>query len=179
VREQYDLANGSVYYFDLSSYSANTSNSGTSALTYGGKSYGYEDGTRHYVPFTYVGTVNAYVLRSGFQDPGSSSYAANSTDPTYSFGYRYDHSLFVSSVPVTTNSQWGTFGVWGGSPNYGNQNFTLRSMSGGSDSGSAMATPATNEFDQIIQKNSDWGTNLLYAPGWQFMQDTTVHLLYG
>ena len=128
------------------------------------------------MPFTYVGTINAYALKDGWQNPNSSSYAANSTDPAYSYGCRYDHSLFVSSVPVTTGSTWNYFGVvWSQTPNYGSKNFTLRSMSGGSSSGTTMATPATNEFDQIIQKNSNWGTNLLYAPGWQWMQDTTIY----
>ena len=51
VEEQFDLAPGTRYYFDLSL-----------AQIPGTVNGSLPDGTLHYVPFTYAGTVNAYVL---------------------------------------------------------------------------------------------------------------------
>ena len=58
--EQFSLAPGGRYYFDLSAMDIpGTANSGNS---YGAASL--PDTSLHYVPFTYAGTVNAYKLTS-------------------------------------------------------------------------------------------------------------------
>lgn len=54
VTEQFNLTNGGTYYFDLSGETANI----------GTINDAVPDTSLHYVPFTYVGTVNAYSLDS-------------------------------------------------------------------------------------------------------------------
>ncbi len=54
VIEQFTLPMGETYYFDLSSEAGNI----------GTINADLPDDTLHYVPFTYVGTINAYDLDS-------------------------------------------------------------------------------------------------------------------
>ena len=96
VDEQFTLAPGGRYYFDLSAMDIpGTVNSNL------------PDSTLHYVPFTYVGMVNAYVLKlaSNHVD-GSSEQASVAKDKDAQYGYAYEHSLFIADYKVTTNISW-------------------------------------------------------------------------
>lgn len=76
VEEQFEgLTPGSTYYFDLSSEKGNI----------GMVNNRLPDTTLHYVPFTYVGTINAYSLhgRSGSPTTDSETAASNTTDPKH------------------------------------------------------------------------------------------------
>ena len=80
--EQFNLARGGRYYFDLSAMGIpGTANSGNS---YGAASL--PDTSLHYVPFTYAGTVDAYAL--------TSETAITEEDAEQN---KYDHSLFIAS----------------------------------------------------------------------------------
>ena len=81
IDEQFTLAPGGTYYFDLSA--AGIPGTVNNALP--GK-------TMHYVPFTYVGTVDAYLLKN--EDDSN-------TQP-------YEHSLFVADYAVTHTANWNT-----------------------------------------------------------------------
>jgi hypothetical protein len=84
---------------------------------------------------TYGGTVNAYVLNSNSSGvDGSSGTAAGTTDSTNAkYGYRYDHSVFVSDYPLTTKTSWNALNtaklVFG--TDFGGGAYTLRVPSGG------------------------------------------------
>lgn len=82
--EQFTLTPGGRYYFDLSAM--NIPGTLNSALP---------DGTLHYVPFTYVGTVEAYKLTS-----------AMATTEEYAQQNKYAHSLFVADYAVTLKVNW-------------------------------------------------------------------------
>lgn len=93
-KEQFSLAPGSTYYFDLSG-----------ADIPGDKNGSLPDDSLHWVPFTYAGTVNAYVLKSRSANDntakGDSANAAGSTAPDNPIGYTYDHGLFIADYNVT------------------------------------------------------------------------------
>ena len=79
--EQFSLAPGGRYYFDLSAMNIpGTANSNL------------PDSTLHYVPFTYAGTVDAYKLTS-----------AMATTDGYAEQNKYAHSLFVADYAVTVS----------------------------------------------------------------------------
>ena len=83
-KEQFTLAPGGTYYFDLSGESIpGTAND---ALP---------DSTMHYVPFTYAGTVDAYKLTSEM-----------ATTEEYAQQNEYAHSLFVADYAVTHAVSW-------------------------------------------------------------------------
>jgi hypothetical protein len=168
--EQFNLPAGQTYYFDMSEDKVTLGGTTNAALP---------DTSRHYVPFTYVGTINAYRLNSsGFKSgTGASATAANNTtDPNSNFGYRYDHSLFISQYNVV-NSQSCNALAWTYSHNgtYDNGKYRLRMPTGGYTSNSAAAqTPLSNEWDQILNKsgsesNDGWIKN--WSGIWSFMQD--------
>ena len=77
--EQFNLAPGGVYYFDLSG--VGIPDTVNDALP---------DNTLHYVPFTYAGTVDAYKLTSEM-----------ATTEEYAETYKYAHSLFVADYAAT------------------------------------------------------------------------------
>jgi len=79
------LTLGGTYYFDLSGEIGNN----------GIVNNKLPDTTLHYVPFTYVGTINAYSLhgRSGSPTTDPETAASNTTDPNHPIGYRSDRSL--------------------------------------------------------------------------------------
>ena len=82
--EQFSLTPGGRYYFDLS------------AMNIPGKVNGrLPDSTLHYVPFTYVGTVNAYKL--------TSETATTEEDAQRE---KYPHSLFIADYAVTHTVSW-------------------------------------------------------------------------
>ena len=149
--EQFTLASGGRYYFDLSAMNIpGTVNSNL------------PDSTLHYVPFTYAGTVDAYVLKPASNHVEDSSEQASVTkDKNAQYGYAYEHSLFIADYRVTTNISWIDLNnagfIFGKTNTAGGINYTLRAPTMGSIYKSPMrGAPANNEWDQILAKNSDF-----------------------
>ena len=158
--EQFTLASGGRYYFDLSAM--NISGTVNSNLP---------DSTLHYVPFTYVGTVNAYRLTS-----------ETATTEEYAQKNKYPHSLFVADYAVTHTVSWDNLNtaglIFGKDYAAGGVDYTLRAPSVGSSytgSGdSERGTPKSNEWDKILDKDDG------YIKNWREMlscgQDTTIRI---
>jgi len=158
--EQFSLAPGGRYYFDLSSM--NIPGTANSTLP---------DSTLHYVPFTYAGTVDAYKLTS-----------EKATTEEYAKQNKYPHSLFVADHAVTHTVSWddlNTAGlIFGKNYASGGVDYTLRAPSVGSSytgSGdSERGTPKSNEWDKILDKDDgyikNWGKMLSCG------QDTTIRI---
>ena len=149
--EQFTLAPGGRYYFDLSAMNIpGTVNSNL------------PDSTLHYVPFTYAGTVDAYVLKPASNHVEDSSEQASVTkDKNAQYGYAYEHSLFIADYRVTTDISWIDLNnagfIFGKTNTAGGINYTLRAPTMGSIYKSPMrGVPANNEWDQILTKNSDF-----------------------
>ena len=143
--EQFSLTPGGTYYFDLSGASIpGTANSNL------------PDSMLHYVPFTYVGTVNAYKLTSEM-----------ATTEAYAQQEKYPHSLFVADYVVTNDVSWNTLNtadlIFGKNYASGGVDYTLRAPSVGSSytgSGdSTRGTPLSNEWDRILDKDSGYIKN--------------------
>ena len=155
--EQFTLAPGGRYYFDLSAM--NISGTVNSNLP---------DSTLHYVPFTYAGTVNAYKLTSEM-----------ATTEEYAQKNKYPHSLFIADYAVTHTVSWddlNTAGlIFGKNYASGGVDYTLRAPSVGSDNrgsgDSERGTPQSNEWDRILDKDSDYIKNWNGIYSWG--QDTT------
>ena len=151
IDEQFTLAPGGRYYFDLSAMDIpGTVNSNL------------PDGTLHYVPFTYAGTVDAYVLKPASNHvDGSSEQASVAKDKDAQYGYAYEHSLFIADYKVTTNISWidlnnASF-IFGKAYTADGINYTLRAPTMGSYfKSSQRGNPDNNEWDQLITKNSDF-----------------------
>ena len=161
--EQFSLAPGGTYYFDLSGASIpGTVNTGN---IFGATSL--PDTTLHYVPFTYAGTVNAYKL---------------TTEMATTEEYAHPHSLFVADYAVTNNVSWDALNtadlIFGKNYASGGVDYTLRAPSVGSSytgSGdSERGTPKSNEWDKILDKDDG------YIKNWREMlscgQDTTIRI---
>ena len=151
IDEQFTLAPGGRYYFDLSAMDIpGTVNSNL------------PDGTLHYVPFTYAGTVDAYVLKPASNHvEDSSEQASVTTDKNAQYGYAYEHSLFIADYRVTTDISWIDLNnagfIFGKTNTAGGINYTLRAPTMGSIYKSPKrGDPANNEWDQLITKNSDF-----------------------
>ena len=138
IDEQFTLTPGGRYYFDLSAMGI----PGTVNSTLDGGTQ--TDGTLHYVPFTYVGTVDAYSLDS-----------AADTDTT-----SYEHSLFIANYNVTHFVSWDALDkqglIFGKTYSSGSIDYTMRAPSAGTaynghygESG----IPANNEWDTILKKS--------------------------
>ena len=140
IDEQFTLTPGGRYYFDLSAMDIpGTANSNL------------PDKTLHYVPFTYVGTVNAYSME-------------NETDTAKQ---PYEHSLFIADYNVKCSLQRETLAemnlIYGQTYTASNVNYTLRAPSVGDHhrnegEGSGLA-PIDNEWDTIYQKSADYIKN--------------------
>ena len=150
--EQFSLAPGGRYYFDLS------------AMNIPGKvNGGLPDSTLHYVPFTYAGTIEAYKLTSEM-----------ATTEEYAQKNKYPHSLFVADYAVTHTVSWddlNTAGlIFGKDYAAGGVGYTLRAPSCGSgftDSGdSERGTPQSNEWDAVLNKNSGYIQNWNQMYSW-------------
>ena len=149
IDEQFTLTPGGRYYFDLSAMNIpGTANSNL------------PDSTLHYVPFTYVGTVNAYSLKSEADKDTTS----------------YEHSLFIANYNVTHTVSWDALNtaglLFGKDYAGGGVNYTLRAPSAGlhySYDQNVGGTPRNNEWDVILDKakqgNND-NTNG-YVKNWQ------------
>ena len=154
--EQFTLAPGGRYYFDLSAM--NISGTVNSNLP---------DSTLHYVPFTYVGTVNAYKLTS-----------ETATTQAYAQREKYPHSLFVADYVVTRTISWGDLNgaglIFGKDYVAGGVNYTLRAPSVGSNytgsGNSERGVPQSNEWDTMLNKDSGYIQNWNEMYSWG--QDT-------
>ena len=151
IDEQFTLAPGGRYYFDLSAMNIPGTVNGD-----------LPDSTLHYVPFTYAGTVNAYVLKPASNHvEDSSEQASVTTDKNAQYGYAYEHSLFIADYRVTTDISWIDLNnagfIFGKTNTAGGINYTLRAPTMGSIYKSPKrGDPANNEWDQILTKNSDF-----------------------
>ena len=155
--EQFSLAPGGRYYFDLSAMNIpGTANSNL------------PDSTLHYVPFTYAGTVDAYKLTS-----------AMATTDGYAEQNKYAHSLFVADYAVTHTVSWDDLNtkglIFGKNYASGGVDYTMRAPSAGSqsnnngkDDSSTRGIPKSNEWDAILDKaNQDWKDNTSgYIKNW-------------
>ena len=154
--EQFSLAPGGRYYFDLS------------AMNIPGTANGdLPDSTLHYVPFTYAGTVDAYKLTSEM-----------ATTEEYAETYKYAHSLFIADFAVTHEVSWDNLNakglIFGNSYAAGGVDYTLRAPSVGSNytgsGNSERGVPQSNEWDTMLNKDSGYiqNWNAMYSWG----QDT-------
>ena len=160
--EQFTLAPGGRYYFDLSAVNIPGTANGS-----------LPDSTLHYVPFTYVGTVEAYKLTS-----------AMATTEEYAQQNKYAHSLFVADYAVTHKVNWNNLDtaslIFGKDYVAGGVDYTLRAPSCGSgftgSGDSECGTPQSNEWDAVLDKNSGYiqNWNKMYSWG----QDTSSYELW-
>ena len=152
VDEQFTLAPGGTYYFDLSAMNIpGTANGGNSD-----GAVSLPDTSLHYVPFTYAGTIEAYNLTS-----------ATATTEEYAQREKYPHSLFIADYAVTHKVNWNNLDtaslIFGKNYASGGVDYTLRAPSVGSNStGSAdsqRGVPQSNEWDTMLNKNSGYIQN--------------------
>ena len=143
--EQFSLAPGGRYYFDLS------------AMNIPGRVNGrLPDSTLHYVPFTYAGTIEAYKLTSEM-----------ATTEEYAQQNKYPHSLFVADYVVTHTVSWNNLDtaslIFGKDYASSGVDYTLRAPSVGSNytgsGNSERGTPQSNEWDAVLDKNSGYIQN--------------------
>ena len=164
LSEQFSLKPGDTYYFDLSAMNIpGTANGGNSD-----GAVSLPDTSLHYVPFTYVGTIEAYKLTS-----------ATATTEEYAQQNKYPHSLFVADYAVTHTVSWDDLNtkslIFGKNYASGGVDYTLRAPSVGSNftgsGNSERGVPQSNEWDTMLNKNSGYiqNWNKMYSWG----QDTS------
>ena len=154
--EQFNLALGGRYYFDLSAMGIP-----------GTVNDALPDKTMHYVPFTYAGTVDAYKLTS-----------ERETTEEYAQKNKYLHSLFVADYAVKHTVSWNDLNtanlIFGKDYAAGSVDYTLRAPSVGSDrtglNESQRGTPQSNEWDKLLDKNDGYIKNWKRMASWG--QDT-------
>ena len=152
INEQFSLAPGGRYYFDLSA--AGIPGTVNDALP---------DKTMGYVPFTYAGTVDSYKL--------TSEMATTEEDAEQN---QYPHSLFVADYAVTHTISWDDLNtanlIFGKNYAAGGVSYTLRAPSAGSGSTgsgeSKRGTPQSNEWDRILDKNDGYIKNWSRMHSW-------------
>ena len=154
---------GKTYYFDLSGESIP-----------GAVNANLPDTTLHYVPFTYVGTLDGYVLKpasGGVLD--SSDKAANTTDSSAPYGHAYLHSLFIADHILTTDVSYDMLNaadyIFGNSCTVNDVDYTLRAPTIGNSYAvsASQGIPENNEWDQILFKDTGFIKNLfLSTPSW-------------
>ena len=158
IDEQFTLAPGGTYYFDLSAMGIP-----------GTVNDALPDKTMRYVPFTYAGTVAAYKLTSEM-----------ATTEEYAETYKYAHSLFIADFAVTHEVSWDELNagrlIFGKDCAAGGVEYMLRAPSVGSDSTgsgeSTRGTPQSNEWDRILDKNDGYIKNWSRMHSWG--QDTSL-----
>ena len=158
-KEQFTLAPGGRYYFDLSAMNIPGTVNGN-----------LPDSTLRYVPFTYAGTVNAYKLTS-----------ETATTEEYAQQNKYLHSLFIADFAVTNDVSWDALNtaglIFGKDYVAGGVDYTLRAPSCGSgftgSDDSERGTPQSNEWDAVLDKNSGYVKNWNDIYSWG--QDTSSY----
>ena len=143
--EQFSLALGGTYYFDLSGENIPGTANGS-----------LPDASLHYVPFTYAGTVNAYKLTTEM-----------ATTEEYAQQNKYPHSLFVADYAVTHTVSWNGLNdeglIFGKNYASGGVDYTLRAPSVGSNAtgsgDSQRGVPQSNEWDTMLNKDSGYIQN--------------------
>ena len=164
--EQFSLTPGGRYYFDLSAMNIpGTANGGNSD-----GAVSLPDTSLHYVPFTYVGTIEAYKLTS-----------ATATTEEYAQQNKYPHSLFVADYAVTHTVSWDDLNtkslIFGKDYASGGVDYTLRAPSVGSNytgsGNSERGVPQSNEWDTMLNKDSGYiqNWNKMFSCG----QDVSSH----
>lgn len=140
------LTVGEEYWFDLSGVNK-TGQTLNTALP---------DGTLTWVPFVYMGTVNAYVLNeSSNNETDASDQASGATDSNATYGYTYEHSLFLSrnylfqNTSATWNDLNGKGLIFGTNMELGGITYRLRAPSGGNQLGYSSGYTA-------LPENSEW-----------------------
>ena len=150
AEEQFDLALGGTYYFDLSAENI-----------IGDINKQLPDTGLHYVPFTYTGTIDAYSLKN-YDVLDWRSYA---------------HSLFVSDYNVSNTFDWNDFVdsglIYGKAYTYGGIDYTLRTLSNGYTMGWYHILPVNNEWDVICKKSDS------YIKNWQGIYSWGQDIRYG
>ncbi len=151
--EQFSLAPGGRYYFDLSAMGIP-----------GTVNDALPDNTLHYVPFTYAGTVDAYKLTS-----------ETATTEEYAQKNKYPHSLFIADYNVTHKINWDDLNtanlIFGKEYVAGGVDYTLRAPSVGSNytgsGNSERGVPQSNEWDTMLNKDSGYiqNWNKMYSLG--------------
>ena len=152
IDEQFTLAPGGTYYFDLSAMGIP-----------GTVNDALPDKTMRYVPFTYAGTVDSYKLTSEM-----------ATTEEYAETYKYAHSLFIADFAVTHEVSWDELNagrlIFGKDCAVGGVEYMLRAPSVGSDSTgsgeSQRGTPQSNEWDRILDKNGGYIKNWSRMHSW-------------
>ena len=143
VNEQFTLTAGDRYYFDLSSLGI----PGTANDV-------LPDKTMHYVPFTYVGTVDAYALKD-----------ETDTDTT-----SYEHSLFIADCNAANATSWSELNekemIYGKTYTSGSIDYTLRAPSAGNGGYGGSGDPSNNEWDAILGKSTAYIKNWSLIASW-------------
>ncbi len=146
VNEQFTLTAGDRYYFDLSSLGI----PGTANDV-------LPDKTMHYVPFTYVGTVDAYALK-------------NETDTDTA---SYEHSLFIADCNAANATSWSELNekemIYGKTYTSGSIDYTLRAPSAGNAGNGGYGgsgDPSNNEWDAILGKSTAYIKNWSLIASW-------------
>ena len=161
VSEQFNLTPGTTYLFDLSAMDIP-----------GTVNDDLPDKTMHYVPFTYVGTVDAYVLNSSSSgENGAADDASGTIDSSAQYGYTYDHSLFIADNVVTHAVSWEALNskniIFGTTFQNNGVGYTLRAPSVGSSAADSKGvTPQSNEWDKILDKDNGYIKNWSGIVSW-------------
>ena len=150
--EQFSLKDGITYYFDISNQNF-----------YGKTNPALPDTSLHYVPFTYVGTVNAYKLATTTQ-----------TTTEYANENEYAHSLFIANYNVKYEVSWSRLNsskyIFGKNYTSNGISYRMRAPSvGSSKTGSGdskRGSPANNEWDQILNKYGGYIKNFENILSW-------------
>nr|WP_320024146.1 putative Ig domain-containing protein [uncultured Acetobacterium sp.] len=138
----YSLNPGGTYYFDLS------------AQGIPGKiNPNLPDTSLKWVPFTYAGTVRAYSLDGTSNGNAGASSSAVATPRT----------LFVADYNVSTYAAWIEYAqaglIFGKQYDSRGLSYDIRSLSTGNSYVDGQGSPATNEWDQILNKNISYIKN--------------------
>ena len=144
------LTVGEEYWFDLSGVNK-TGQTLNPALP---------DRTLTWVPFVYMGTVEAYVLKESSNNvTDASDQASKATGSGATYGYTYEHSLFLSRNYLfqNTSATWNDLNenglIFGTNMELGGITYRLRAPSGGNVRGSGnVAMPDNNEWSRMRKK---------------------------
>ena len=170
VQEQFSLEPGERYYFDLSKKGLYTA----SEIRRGKVYKDLPDRTLHYVPFTYAGAVDAYVLNSNAANVAASAAEASATtDPNAQYGYTYKHSLFIADYILKNEVSWKGLNMnkrgWIFGKRYTSNGilYTMRAPTMGSSYDEEDGVmPENNEWDAIADKNSGYIKNWANVYAW-------------